>query len=248
MKLTGNTILILGGTSGIGLGLALRFHQAGNKVIIGGRRKDRLQAITTEHEGIETLVVDVEDPASIASAYESVTSAHPELNVLINMAGIMLPENFLDAGSLAVAESTVVTNLLGPIRSLYTFAPFLVKQEEAVIMNVSSGLAFVPLALTPSYSATKAAIHSLTESLRLQLAGTPVQVLELIPPAVRTALMGQEDSEWAMPLEDYLAEVMTLLETQPEAPQIIVEGVKFLRFAEASGNYDKTLAMLNSGH
>lgn len=247
MKTTNNTILITGGTSGIGLGLALRFHQAGNKVIVAGRRKELLDAITAEHDGIEALVLDVADPASIADAYDTVTREHPDLNVLINMAGIMQPEDLRDPGFLPTAESTITTNLLGPIRMLAAFIPFLTQKTEAAIINVSSGLAFVPLPITPTYNATKAAIHSFTESLRVQLADTPVQVLELIPPAVRTTLMGQQDSEQAMPLEDFLTEAMTILQTQPEAEEILVENVKFLRFAEANGSHDNILAML-SGH
>ena len=247
MKTTNNTILITGGTSGIGLGLALRFHQAGNKVIIAGRRKQLLDTITAEHPGIEALVLDVADPASIADAYETVTRTHPELNVVVNMAGIMLPEDLHDPGFLATAESTVTTNLLGPIRVLAAFIPFLTKQQDAAIINVSSGLAFVPLPITPTYSATKAALHSFTESLRVQLADTPVQVIELVPPAVRTTLMGQQDSEQAMPLEDYLDEATALLDAEPEAEEILVENVKFLRFAEANGSYDHVLSLL-SGH
>lgn len=247
MKTTNNTILITGGTSGIGLGLALRFHQAGNKVIIAGRRKQLLDTITAEHPGIEALVLDVADPASIADAYETVTRTHPKLNVVVNMAGIMLPEDLHDPGFLATAESTVTTNLLGPIRVLAAFIPFLTKQQDAAIINVSSGLAFVPLPITPTYSATKAALHSFTESLRVQLADTPVQVIELVPPAVRTTLMGQQDSEQAMPLEDYLDEAITLLQAEPEASEILVENVKFLRFAEANGSYDHVLSLL-SGH
>jgi short-subunit dehydrogenase involved in D-alanine esterification of teichoic acids len=176
-----------------------------------------------------------------------VTRAHPDLNVLINMAGIMLPEDLRDPSFLSTAESTITTNLLGPIRMLAAFVPFLTRQSEAAIINVSSGLAFVPLPITPTYNATKAAIHSFTESLRVQLADTPVQVLELIPPAVRTTLMGQQDSEQAMPLEDFLTETMTILQTQPEAEEILVENVKLLRFAEANGSYSNILAML-SGH
>jgi short-subunit dehydrogenase involved in D-alanine esterification of teichoic acids len=247
MKTTDNTILITGGASGIGLGLALRFHEAGNKVIIAGRRKELLEAVAAEHPGIEVVVLDVADPASIALAYDTVTREHPDLNVLINMAGIMLPEDLRDPSFLSTAESTITTNLLGPIRMLAAFVPFLTRQSEAAIINVSSGLAFVPLPITPTYNATKAAIHSFTESLRVQLADTPVQVLELIPPAVRTTLMGQQDSEQAMPLEDFLTETMTILQTQPEAEEILVENVKLLRFAEANGSYSNILAML-SGH
>lgn len=243
MRMTGNTILITGGTSGIGRGLAERFHEAGNAVIVAGRRKDLLDAIAAEQAGIDTLILDVADPASIAACFKTVTSRHPQLNVLVNMAGIMRPERVLDPESLAVAEATIATNLLGPIRMLNAFSSFLAGQEDAVIMNVSSGLAFVPLPLTPTYSATKAAIHSFTEALRVQLADTPIQVIELVPPFTRTALMGAEDNEQAMPLDDYLSEVMTLLQAQPDAEQILVERVKRQRFAEATGAYDDVLAM-----
>lgn len=247
MKTAGNTILITGGTSGIGLGLALRLHQAGNKVIIAGRREELLKSIAAEHDGIDTLVLDVADSTSIIEAYDNVTSTHSDLNVLVNMAGIMQPENLRDPGFLSTAESTVATNLLGPIRMLAAFIPFLTRKTEAAVINVSSGLAFVPLPSTPTYNATKAAIHSFTESLRIQLADTSVQVVELIPPAVRTTLMGQQDSEQAMPLEDFLNEAMTLLQTQPAAKEILVENVKPLRYAEANGSYDNILTML-SGH
>lgn len=246
MKTTNNTMLITGGTSGLGLGLAQRFHAAGNTVIIAGRRADLLDEIVAAHPGMESVVLDVSDPESITAAYESVTSAHPELNVLVNMAGIMLPENLLDGSALSVAEDTITTNLLGPIRMLNAFVPFLVAQDDAVIMNVSSGLAFVPLPFTPTYNATKAAIHSYTQSLRVQLADTAVQVLELAPPAVQTALMNQTDDERAMPLDDYLSEVMSLIASDPDADEILVERVKFLRFAEAEGRFDDVLALLSS--
>lgn len=244
MKITGNTILVTGGTSGIGRGLALKLHEAGNKVIVAGRRKAQLDEIVAGHDGIEAVSLDVADPDSIARARETVARTHPELNVLINLAGIQLPENLLDPASLTVAEETVTTNLLGPIRMLSAFIPLLARQESAAVINVSSGLAFVPLPLTPTYNATKAAIHSFTESLRVQLAGTPVQVLELVPPAVRTTLMNQQDLETAMPLEDFLTEVMTLLRDQPDAKEVLVENVKFLRFAEANGVYDDVLSVL----
>lgn len=246
MKTTNNTMLITGGTSGLGLGLAQRFHAAGNTVIVAGRRTDLLDEIVAEHPGMESVVLDVSDPGSIEAAFASVTASHPELNVLVNMAGIMQPENLLDGSALPVAEDTVATNLLGPIRMLNAFVPFLVAKDDAVIMNVSSGLAFVPLPATPTYNATKAAIHSYTQSLRVQLADTAVQVLELAPPAVQTALMGQTDDERAMPLEDYLDEVMTLIADDPDADEILVERVKFLRFAEVEGRFDEVLSMLSS--
>ncbi|MFJ4939118.1 SDR family oxidoreductase [Streptomyces pseudovenezuelae] len=184
MKITGNTILITGGTSGIGLGLALRLHEAGNKVIVAGRRKELLDGITAEHPGIDGLVLDVADPDSIARAREAVAASHPGLNVLVNNAGIMQLENVLDPAGLQVAEDHVATNLLGTIRMTYAFLPQLGGKEDAVVMNVTSALAFVPYQSTPTYSATKAALHSFSESLRIQLASADagVQVIEVVPP------------------------------------------------------------------
>ncbi|WP_327394290.1 SDR family oxidoreductase [Streptomyces phaeochromogenes] len=244
MKMTGNTILITGGTSGIGLGLALRLHEAGNKVIVAGRRKELLDRITSEHPGIEALVLDVADPASIARAAESVATSHPQLNVLVNNAGIMLPENLLDPASLPVAEDHVTVNLLGTIRMTYAFLPLLEDKKDAVVMNVTSALAFVPLPITPTYNATKAALHSFSESLRVQLTDSAVQVIEVAPPGVRTTLLGQQDDENAMPLDDFLDEALTLLRDRPDAREIVVERAKFVRHAEANGTYDDVLTML----
>ncbi|WP_319456960.1 MULTISPECIES: SDR family oxidoreductase [unclassified Mycobacterium] len=245
MKITGNTILITGGTSGIGLGLAVKLHEAGNKVIVAGRRKELLDQIVIDHPGIEAIVLDVADPQSIALASETVAASHPELNVLVNNAGIMLPENLLDPESLPIAEDHVTINLLGTIRMTYAFLPLLIKNDDAVIMNVTSALAFVPLPITPTYNATKAALHSFSESLRVQLADSSVQVIEVAPPGVRTTLLGQQDDESSMPVEDFLSETLTQLRTQPDAKELVVERAKFVRFAEANGKYDEVLAMLS---
>ena len=248
MKMTGNTILITGGTSGIGLGLALRLHEAGNKVIVAGRRKELLEEITAEHPGIEALVLDVADPTSIAEAREKVESAYPALNVLVNNAGIMLRENLLSPVGLRIAEDHVTVNLLGTIRMTYAFLPLLVGKEDAVVVNVTSALAFVPLPITPTYSATKAALHSFSESLRVQLddvyAG--VQVIEVAPPGVRTTLLGQQDSESSMPLDEFLTETLDLLRANPDAKELVVERARFVRDAEANGTYDNVLALLSS--
>ena len=246
MKTTGNTIFITGGTSGLGLGLALRWHALGNKVIIGGRRKELLDRIATEHAGIDTVVLDVDDPESIRNAFDEVTTKYPEVNAVLTMSGIMQPENLLDPAHLETAEATITTNLLGTIRVLTFFAPYLAQKDNGVILTVSSGLAFVPLALTPTYNATKAAIHSYTQSLRFQLASTPVQVIELIPPAVQTTLMNQQDSPHAMPLEDYLDETMTILTNHPEATEVAVTRVDFLRRATHDHRYEETFTTLNT--
>ncbi len=246
MKTSGNTIFIPGATSGIGLGMALRFHSLGNQVIIGGRRSELIDKIITEHPGIHGVVIDTADAESIRSTAETVKSTLPDTNVLINMAGTMAIEDYKSADFLSVAESTVTTNLLGPIRLIAAFSEFFATKDDATIMNVSSGLAFVPLSVTPTYNATKAAIHSLSVALRVQFAQTRIKIIELVPPAVQTALMNQENSPTSMPLQDFLDEVMGILETQPDVTEVLVEQVKFLRFAEANGNYDQVLGMLSN--
>jgi len=247
MDTSGNTIFIPGSTSGIGLALALELHARGNAVIVGGRRAEVLSQIAAEHPGIDTVQIDTSDPASIESAAEEVLARHPGLNVLVTMAGIMRVEDWRQPGSfLASAESVITTNVLGPIRLIAAFIEHLRAQPDATIVTVSSGLAFAPLKVTPSYNASKAAIHMLSESLRLQLAGTTVKVVELVPPSVRTSLLpGQESSEFAMPLEEFVTEALALLQAQPDASEIQVERVKFLRYGEARGDYDQVVETLN---
>ncbi|MBN9172791.1 MAG: SDR family NAD(P)-dependent oxidoreductase [Microbacterium sp.] len=247
MHISGNTIFIPGATSGIGLALARALHEKGNEVIVGGRRTELLAQIVAENPGIQAVEIDTTSPDSIRRAADEVIAAHPELNVLIAMSGIMRVEDWTTpAGFLDTAEATVTTNLLGPIRLIAAFIEHLQSRPDATIMTVSSGLAFTPLRITPSYNATKAAIHMLSESLRLQLAGTTVKVSELEPPSVATDLMpGQRESEFAMPLDEFIAEVVGLIETDPDAREIQVERVKFLRYGEARGDYDETVAALN---
>jgi uncharacterized oxidoreductase len=246
MKTTGNTILITGGGSGIGRGLAEAFHALGNQVIIAGRRKQALDETTAANPGITSLTLDIEDPASIRHLAAELATRYPALNVLINNAGIMRIENLqAQPEDLADAESTIATNLLGPIRLTAALLPLLEKQPHSAIMNVSSGLAFVPLAPTPTYCATKAAIHSYTQSLRYQLQGSTTEVLELVPPYVATDLLNGASDPRAMPLEKFIPEVMEILKTQPAAAEICVENVKPLRFAAESGRYDSIFQGLN---
>ncbi|MET8668468.1 SDR family NAD(P)-dependent oxidoreductase [Streptomyces tendae] len=247
MNISGNTIFIPGSTSGIGLALALALRAKGNTVIVGGRRTELLERIAAAHPGIDTVQIDVADPASVASATKQVLAGHPDLNVLVAMAGVMHVEDWRDPASfLTTAESTVTTNVLGPIRLIAALVEHLQTRPDATIMTVSSGLAFTPLKVTPSYNASKAAIHMLSESLRLQLAGTSVKVMELEPPSVRTALLpGQEDNELAMPLDEFIAEVVDLIEARPDAEEIQVERVKYLRYGEARGDYDEVVRTLN---
>ncbi|WP_055476048.1 SDR family oxidoreductase [Gordonia sp. HS-NH1] len=247
MNLTGNTIFIPGATSGIGLALATRLHDEGNTVIVGGRRTELLDRIRAEHPGLHTMEIDVADPDSVDVAARQVIAEHPDLDVLVAMAGIMRIEDWSSpAGFLDTAEATVTTNLLGPIRLIAAFIEHLQARAAATIMTVSSGLAFAPLRVTPTYNATKAAIHMLSESLRLQFADTSVDVVELVPPAVRTDLLpGQRDSDIAMPLDEFVDEVVDLIGSQPTATELLVERVKFLRWGEARGDYAEVVATLN---
>jgi short-subunit dehydrogenase involved in D-alanine esterification of teichoic acids len=248
MNITGNTVFIPGATSGIGLALATRLYGAGNTVIVGGRRRALLDEIAATHPGIDTVRIDTADPQSITDATRVVVERHPELNVLVTMAGIMRVEDWTSgADVLASAEETVTTNVLGPLRLIAALLPHLQRQQDATVMTVSSGLAFVPLRVTPTYNATKAAIHMFSESLRLQLEGTSVSVLELEPPSVATDLLpGQRESAFAMPLDDFADEVMSILRDRPDDGEIQVERVAFLRHAEARGDYAQTVRALNA--
>jgi uncharacterized oxidoreductase len=245
MKTNGNTILITGGGSGIGRALAEAFHADGNQVVIAGRRKDVLDATTAASPGMKSVVLDIEDVQAIARFAETMRADFPALNAVIHNAGIMRPESLTD-GKIDDAEAMVTTNLLGPIRLTAALLPQLQSQPHATIITVSSGLAFVPLAKTPTYCATKAAIHSYTQSLRYQLKDTSVQVLEIIPPYVQTELMGpgQANDPHAMPLKDFIAEVMTILRTLPKQTEICVARVDPLRYAE-SNDYQATFKKLN---
>jgi uncharacterized oxidoreductase len=247
MNITGNTILITGGGSGIGRGLAEAFHALGNQVIITGRRKQALDEVTAANPGMRCIALDVEDATAIGAFAERVTTEHPALNVLINNAGIMRAENLLaQQDDLADMEATIATNVLGPLRLTAALLPHLRQQPQATIMNVSSGLAFVPLALTPTYAASKAAIHSYTQALRSQLSGTAIQVIELIPPAVATDLMpGHAANPRSMPLNEFIAESMSILKMQPSVAEVCVEQVKFLRYAAERGQFDTVFATLN---
>ena len=252
MQMTNNTLLITGGGSGIGRALAEAFHALGNQVIIAGRRQALLDDVTAANPGMASSLLDMESASDIARFAAQIKRDYPALNAVIYNAGIMRPEDLLTASgdnALAVSEATLATNLLGPIRLNTALLPLLLAQPRATVMTVSSGLAFVPLASTPTYCATKAAIHSYTQSLRYQLKASKVQVLELAPPYVQTELMGtwQASDPHAMPLKDFIAEVMRILTDTPDATEILVERVKPLRFAEANGGYDGFFKTFNDG-
>ena len=238
MKTNGNTILITGGGSGIGRAFAESFHKLGNEVIIAGRRKQALDEAATANPGLETAVLDIEKPAAIKSFAADITKRFPKLNVVLHSAGIMRAENLLGGeADLITVESTIATNLLGPMRLNAALLQHLLKQRDGGVLTITSGLAFLPMAITPTYCATKAAIHSYSQSLRYQLRSTKLQVIEIIPPYVRTGLMGagQAADERAMPLDDFINETMAIITSQDDVAEIIVERVKPLRFAEQNG-------------
>jgi uncharacterized oxidoreductase len=232
MDITSRTVFIAGGTSGLGLALAERLRAAGSTVVIGGRR--------TDLPG--TVHLDVTDPDSILAARDEVLAAHPDLDTVVTMAGIMVAEDLRDPAHLATAEDTVITNLLGTIRVATAFTPHLMARGAGAIVTVSSGIGFVPFPLTPTYGATKAGVHSYSESLREQLRGTGVEVVEIVPPHVATTLMGMQDAPTAMPVDAFVEEVATLLATEPTPSEILVERVRGQRYAEVDGTYADRLA------
>ncbi|MEU6698598.1 SDR family NAD(P)-dependent oxidoreductase [Pseudonocardia sp. NPDC046786] len=229
-----------------GRALAVALHERGNTVILGGRRRDRLDELTAAHPGLDAVVIDTADPESIRKAVAEVLDRRPDLDVLVAMAGIMKAEDRrTPEGFLSSAEDVVTTNVLGPIRLIAALVEHLRGRPGAAILTVSSGPAFTPLAVTPSYT-SKAAVRALTESLRLQLADTSIAVREIVPPAVRPLMPGHEDNEAGMPLDEYVAETMALLEGGDR--EILVERVKPLRHSEVRGEYEQTVALLSGGH
>ncbi|WBU38024.1 SDR family oxidoreductase [Homoserinibacter sp. YIM 151385] len=223
----------MGGTSGIGYGLAQRLSHAGSTVVVGGRG---VHDVTD----LDTVRIDVSDQASVLRARDEVLERHPDLDMVVTMSGIMLVEDLRDPAHSAQAETTIQTNLLGTIRVIDAFTPHLVARGSADIMTVTSGIGFLPFPLMPTYGASKAGVHAYTEALRAQLAGTGVQVTELIPPAVANA--GQEKlNPAALPLGDFLDEVLSLLTTNPTPQEIVVEAAKRLRWAERDGTYTALL-------
>ncbi|WP_397449593.1 SDR family oxidoreductase [Pseudomonas sp. NA-150] len=227
MKLTENTIFITGGGSGIGRGLAEALHKLGNQVIISGRRQSRLQETLKANPGMLAIELDIENPASIAAVAKQLIEEHPTLNVLINNAGIMQIDNLATEVDDALLVSTLTTNLMGPIRMTSALIEHFKRQPSATVVNVSSVLGFVPMAVAGVYSSTKAAIHSYSQSLRYQLKGTSVNVQEIAPPWVQTDLLGSNDEPRAMPLAQFIEETMTALAT--DADEVLVEHARMMR-------------------
>lgn len=227
MKLTGNTIFITGGGSGIGRGIAEALHKLGNKVIISGRRRSHLNAVTSANPGMEAIELDITDVTSIDRVAATLIADHSELNVLINNAGIMQPDTVAGKIDDALLTSTISTNLLGPIRMTSALIEHLKSKNNGVVAYTTSVLAFVPMAVTGIYSSTKAALHSYVLSQRFMLRNTGVRVIEIAPPWVRTELMNSQEAEQAMPLDQFIAETMTILGT--DADEVVVDAAKQFR-------------------
>ncbi len=244
MQTSGNTILITGGGSGIGRELARRWHDLDNTVIIAGRTPDSLEETAKGYDRIHTMTLDVAKPGEVERFATDIVSRFPELNVLFNNAGVMRFEDITASRDLSDATAEVTINLLGPIRLTDALVDHLKVSDHAVIVNVTSGLAFVPQPKASTYSATKAALHSYTLSLRQQLEGV-VEVIELVPPGVQTELTpGQSEREGYMPLDAYIQEVMTLFQQQPTPQEVCVEFVRPFRNAEKDGKLSEFITML----
>jgi uncharacterized oxidoreductase len=195
MKLLHRTILITGGTSGIGLELAKQLHERSNTIIVTGRDQGKLDAARRTLPGIHAVNSDVGDAGAIAALYDSILSQFPALDTLINNAGIMRNLNLNRVRDLKDVTRGIEINFSGPVRMVQQFLPHLKARKDALIVNISSGLAFIPMPISPVYCATKAAIHSFTQSLRVQLNDTGVTVIELAPPGVETPLFRGEFAE-----------------------------------------------------
>ena len=249
MKMTGNTILVTGGGSGIGRALAERLHDRGNRVIVAGRRRALLDEVVAGRDSMAAVEMDVAEAGGVAAAVAEVNARFPELNVLVNNAGISRPEDLTaDAWDLDLAEATIATNVTGVLRLTGALLPSLRRQSNATVITTTSGLAHVPLASHPTYSATKAFLHSWLQSLRHQLRDAGVEVLELAPPYVQTELGGpqQATDPHAMPLDDYADEVMALLDAgDTPGGEILVQRVMSYREAERQGRYAEAFAQGN---
>lgn len=249
MNTTGNTILITGGASGIGRGLAEAFYARGNRVIIAGRRQDRLDEVSRAYPGIRGIAIDVRDACAVEALASQLREEEPSLNVLINNAGISRQQLLTpDKTDLSVTRDIIETNIMSVINFTAALLPQLAAHKRATVITTTSGLAFVPRANFPTYCASKAFLHSWVQSLRVQLRGSSVDVLELVPPYVQTELAGvhQLTDPHAMPLAAFIAEVMALIESEdlPEG-EILVERVRHERYAERDGEYARRFMLFN---
>ncbi len=238
MDITSRSVFMVGGTSGIGLELARRFRAAGSVVVVGGRRTEALAQLA--EEGLGIVEIDVTDADSVTRARDEVLRARPDLDTVVTMAGTGIPEDLRDPAHFSAAETTIALNFLGTVRVIDAFTPHLLERGSGTIITVSSGIGFLPFPVMPTYGASKAAVHAYSESLRAQLAGTGIEVAELVPPAVATRIGG--GNPHALALDAYGAEVMDLLAQDPTPHEILVQGVLMHRWAERDGTYDELVA------
>jgi uncharacterized oxidoreductase len=251
MNIKGNTILITGGGSGIGRGLAEAFHKIGNQVIMAGRRRDVLEKTAAANPGMGTVVLDATKPESIRAAAQEVIRGYPNLNVVVNNAGVQYLHDFASDAPLDEQGmgAEIDTNILRVIRVSSAFLPHLKSKPIATIINVSSGLAFLPLARYPIYCATKAFVHSFSMSLRHQLKKTNVRVVELAPPWVATDLDAHQgvttshEGMSPMPIPEFVAAAMQ--ELQSDAEELPVAMSKFLYSAGVGEKAAATFEQIN---
>ena len=240
MDTTNRTVFIAGATSGIGLELARRFAAAGSTVIVGGRRTELLDQIAAE--GFATVRIDVTDQDSIDRARDTILESHPNLDTIVTMSGVLIPEDLRDPAHFSVAKQTIDTNLLGTIRVIDAFTPHLIARGAGTIVTVTSGIGFLPFPPMPTYAASKAGVHAYSEALRAQLDGTGIEVAELVPPAVALTPEHAQRNPLALALADFATEVMDLLQTNPTPHEILVKGVLMHRWAERDGTYAELVA------
>lgn len=249
MNITGNTVLVAGGSNGIGRGIAEALHDRGNRVIVAGRRSGQMAEMARLRPGLSWLELDVTDPASVSRMARQLSEEFPQTNVVFANAGVSRTEDLTGSGWTAEAAQAVVeTNILGVIRLIGALMPLLAAQDHATLVATGSALAFVPRADFPSYCASKAFLHSWLLSLRHQLRGHRIEVLELSPPYVQTSLTGeaQASDPRAMPLAGYVAAVMEKLEAGDHPNGEILLDVDLpRRHAERDGRFAEVFARLN---